>query len=306
MFYKQEQIFLRVFFLVTKCEIHEHPQTGTITQGYNPSATFYIQFVTCESQKKMEPKCCYACADLLFIANLQERRVYERECCGIFLHHNCVDLQHLKSECVSCDECPNWLLLKTLVLPDLVVIDDQAPNYEQVRQKELCIICIEQETFGDKLLITRCCQQSAHTSCLKRFYRVPEMCSSQHFSDEIAARLYNETCFVCRSSPASIIQLDELVVENLIPEVNPLANAQRISDANVALGTFWNIFNFALSDLLSTCRTGNLRCTFAIGKYRTSDGDFHKSMLDLPRSRLQPCREFQKTFSKCTQKILEN
>ena len=54
MFYKQEQIFLRVFFLVTNCEIHEHPQTGSLTQGYNPSATFYIQFVTCGSQKKME------------------------------------------------------------------------------------------------------------------------------------------------------------------------------------------------------------------------------------------------------------
>lgn len=149
------------------------------------------------------------------------------------------------------------------------------------------------------LLITRCCQQSPHTSCLNRFYRVPEMCSSQHLSDEIAARLYNETCFIC-SSPASIIQLDKLLVENLIPEVNMLANARRISDANVALCTFCTIFNSALSDLLSTCRTGNLRCTFAIGKYRTSDGDFHESMLDLPRSHSQPCREFQQTFLKCT------
>ena len=62
---------------------------------------------------------------------------------------------------------------------------------------------------------------------LERFYRVPEMCSSQHLSDEIAARLYNETCLICWSSPASTIQLDELVVENLIPEVNPLANARK-------------------------------------------------------------------------------
>ena len=110
------------------------------------------------------------------------------------------------------------------------------------------------------------------------------------WSDEIAARLYDENCFVCRSSPESLIQLDELIVENLIPEVNPLANAERISDANAARGTFCTIFNSALSDLLSTCRTGNLRCTFAIGKYRTSDGDFHESTLDLPTSRLQPRR----------------
>ena len=236
----------------------------------------------------MEPNSCYTSADLLFVASLQERRAYEQECCGIFLHHNRVDRQHLKSKCVSCNECRNGLLLKTLAIPDLVVIDDQAPNYEQARQKELCVICMEQETFGDKLLMTRCCQQSPHTSCLKRFYRVPEMCSSQHLSDKIAARLYNETCFDGRSSPASIIQLDAIIVENLIPEVNPLANTQQISDANVALCTFCTIFNSALSDILSTCRTGNLCCTFAIGKYRTSDGD-HECMLDLPRSHLQPC-----------------
>ena len=114
------------FFLVTKCEIHEHPETGSLTQGYNPSATFYIQFVTCESQKKMEPNRCYACADLLFIASVQEPRAYEQECCGIFLYHNCVDLQQLKSKCVSCDECRNGLLLKTLAVTDLVVIDGQA------------------------------------------------------------------------------------------------------------------------------------------------------------------------------------
>ena len=149
MFYKQEQTFLRVVFWVTKGEIHEHPETGSLTQGYNPSATFYIQFVTCESQKKMEPNRCYACADLLFIASIQEPRAYEQECCGIFLYHNCVDLQQLKSKCVSCDECQNGLLLKTLAVTDLVVIDGQAPNYKQARQKELCVICMEQETFGD-------------------------------------------------------------------------------------------------------------------------------------------------------------
>ena len=78
-------------------------------------------------------------------------------------------------------------------------------------------------------------------------------------------------------------------MENIKPEVNLLANAERTSDANAALGTFCTIFNSALSDLLSTCRTGNLRCTFAIGKYRTSDEDsFHESTLDLPTSRLQP------------------
>ena len=60
------------------------------------------------------------------------------------------------------------------------------------------LACMDRETFGDKLLITRCCQQFAHTSCLKRFYRVPEMCSSQNLSDEIAARLYIENCFVCK------------------------------------------------------------------------------------------------------------
>ena len=34
---QKEQIFLRVFFWGTKCEIQEHPQTGTLTQGYKNS-----------------------------------------------------------------------------------------------------------------------------------------------------------------------------------------------------------------------------------------------------------------------------
>ena len=34
---QKEQIFLRVLFLGTKCEIQEHPQTGTLTQGYKNS-----------------------------------------------------------------------------------------------------------------------------------------------------------------------------------------------------------------------------------------------------------------------------
>ena len=85
-------------------------------------------------------------------------------------------------------------------------------------------------------------------------------------------------------------------MENLIPEVNLLANAERISDANAALGTFCTIFNSALSDLLSTCRTGNLRRTFPIGKYRTSDGDFHEagpSNMSLTATPLIPANIFK-------------
>ena len=49
-------------------------------QAHLPKA-IKIQPVSNILQKKMEPKRCYACADLLFIASLHERSAYERERC---------------------------------------------------------------------------------------------------------------------------------------------------------------------------------------------------------------------------------
>ena len=51
-------------------------------------------------------------------------------------------------------------------------------------------------------------------------------------------------------------------MENIKPEVNLLANAERTSDANAALGTFCTIFNSALSDLLSTGLTAEYSATY--------------------------------------------
>ena len=49
------------------------------------------------------------------------------------------------------------------------------------------LACMDRETFGDKLLITRCCQQFA-----------PRCVLHKNLSDEIAATLYLENRFFCK------------------------------------------------------------------------------------------------------------
>lgn len=123
----------------------------------------------------MEQERCYAWLDLLFLASLEGRRAYKRDCCGTSFHHNCVRPEYLQSECVSCNEHR-----KTVPVPDLVVIDEESS--ELVRSKDLCVVCIDPESTRSKLLVTRCCKQFADIYCRRIHYRITEMC-------EIATKL---------------------------------------------------------------------------------------------------------------------
>ena len=123
----------------------------------------------------MEQERCYACLDLLFLASLEGRRAYKRDCCGTSFHHNWVRPEYLQSECVSCNEHR-----KTVPVPHLVVIDEESS--ELVRSKDLCVVCIDPESTRSKLLVTRCCKQFADIYCRRIHYRITEMC-------EIATKL---------------------------------------------------------------------------------------------------------------------
>lgn len=95
----------------------------------------------------MEQERCYACLDLLFLASLEGRRAYKRDCCETSFHHNCVRPEYLQSECVSCNEHR-----KTVPVPDLVVIGEESS--ELVPSKDLCVVCMDPESTRNKLLFT--------------------------------------------------------------------------------------------------------------------------------------------------------
>ena len=173
-------------------------------QAHLPKA-IKIQPVSNILQKKMEPKRCYACADLLFIASLHERRAYERERCWIFLHHNCVDLQHLKSKCVSCDERRNGFLLKTLAVPDLVSSATQpflgsSRNAPPHKWQERCVTTLKtavwQTRFSRDWRTVQWSGTKLWASATKRVMR-----NLHGFGDKIAQTVNRPVSAVCPNEP---------------------------------------------------------------------------------------------------------
>lgn len=120
----------------------------------------------------------------------------------------------------------------------------------------------------------------------------------------------SENCFVCRSGPEREAPSDDLILRQLIPEINPEDNETRIQDANTTLSRLCASFTSKISLLLSNCKAGYLRCTFAIhvGRYRTIDGyiSLEETSPDFPTARLTQHREFQEVFLQCIQRMLKN
>ena len=194
-------------------------------------------------------------------------------------------------QCTSSNEYTDGLLLKTVPFPDLVVIEEESS--ELVRSKHLCIICMESESTRDKLLVTRCCQQFAHIFCLRRYYCIADVCSTQDYADEVTTKLYSENCFVCCSCPEQEAPLDHFIVQHLTPEINPDANDRRIQDANATLGSLCAGLTSKISPLFSSCKAGYLGCKHAVGQYSSVDRYVKEITPNLPTVRIFQPREFQ-------------
>ena len=251
----------------------------------------------------MEQVRCYGCSNLLILASLEERRAYKRDCCGISFHHNCVKQEFLTSKCVSCNTCTDGLLLKKVPFPDLVVVEEELS--ELASSKILCCICMEPESARNKFVVTRCCRQFAHVFCLRTYYSIADVYSSKDYADEVTARLYGENCFVCRGSPEQEAPLDHLIVQQLIPEINPATNDRRIEDANDTMSSVCIGLTSKISALLSNCKTGFISCTYAIGQCSSEDGYVKQITPDLPTRILEP-REFREEVVKCIQQMLKD
>ena len=194
-------------------------------------------------------------------------------------------------QCASSTEYTDGLLLKTIPFPDLVVITEEGS--ELVRSKDLWVISIESESTHDKLLVTRCCQQFAHIFCLRRYYCIADVCSTQDYADEVTTKLYSENCFVCCSCPEQEARLHHFIVQHLTPDINPDANDRRIQDANATLSSLCAGFTSKIPPLFSSSKAGYLCCTYAVGQYSSEDEYVKKITPDLPTVRIFQPREFQ-------------
>ena len=252
----------------------------------------------------MEQVRCYGCSNLLILARLEERRAYKRDCCGISFHHNCVRQEFLTSKCVSCNTYTDGLLLKNIPFPDLVVIEEE--RSEMAPSKTLCVICLEQESARTRLLATRCCRQFAHVYCLRKYYSIAELCSAKDYADEVTAGLYSENCFVCRGSPEQEAPLDPLIVQQLIPEINPATNDRRIQDANDTMTSVCIGLTSKISPLLSKCKAGFISCTYVMGQCSSEDGYVKQITPDLPTLRIFEPREFQEEVVKWIKQMLKD
>ena len=160
--------------------------------------------------------------------------------------------------------------------------------------------------LGFFLLVTRCCQQFAHIFCVRRYYCIADVCSTQDYAHKVTAKLYSENCFVCCSYPEQEEPLDHFIVQHLTPDINPDANDRRIQDANATLSSLFAGLTSKMSPLFSTCIPGYLRCTYAMGQYSSLDGYVKEITPDLPTVRIFQPREFQEEVLQCIKQILKD
>ena len=160
--------------------------------------------------------------------------------------------------------------------------------------------------LGFFLLVRRCCQQFPHIFRLTRYYCIADVSSTQDYADEVTAKLYSETCFVCCSCPEQEAPLDHFIVQHLTPEINPNAYDRRIQDANTTLSSLCAGLTSKISPPFSSCKAGYLRCTYAVGQYSSVNGYVKEIAPDLPTVRIFQPREFQEEVLQCIKQILRD
>ena len=127
----------------------------------------------------------------------------------------------------------------------------------------------------------------------RRYHCITDVCSTQDYADEVTAKLYSENCFVGCSCPEKEAPLDHFIVQHLIPEINPDANDRRIQDAHATLSSLCAGLTSKISPLLSSCKAGYLRCTYAVGQYSSKHGYVKEITPHLPTVRIFRPHQFQ-------------
>ena len=190
---------------------------------------------------------CYQCKKRIVLTRRRSEQgkgegemACSRACCGqVFLHRDCICVEHL-------DACPSpscegtvsgkFKALWRLSTPPTEGEDDGEPLAKRrklpiVGEDETCIICLEDKTDTQTLIKTSCCNQTAHVSCLQKYFEVPESCAGLLEHKRVRYRLSQRNCFVCRGTSRTTARLDKNVIKDILPAVHRVRFKRRECDA---------------------------------------------------------------------------
>ena len=165
---------------------------------------------------------------------------YSRACCGeVFFHRDCIRVEHLNAcPLPSCEGkvSGDFKALWRLSTPRTDGEDDDEPLAKRRRlsvvgEEKTCLICLEDKTETQTLTRTACCNQTAHVTCLQKYFDVPESCAGLLEHERVRYRLSKRNCFVCRGTSRTAARLDRDVIRDILPAVDRVRFKRRECDA---------------------------------------------------------------------------
>lgn len=222
--------------------------------------------------ERMEDRRCFSCRSILSAGDRFDQRAYRRNCCSIFMHHDCILSRDL-TNCPSCGSETNGLIWEPLPVVKepcevILIIDssdeednDEDPipckRFKQEEQKieSTCVFCLEEEKDKqDPLLQAECCRQFGHLSCLRLYYRVPAECKNMEKRNEAAKDLEALKCFVCRKERSNEVVGLRKVIPTLLPRVTGRDSVMTARDANKVLDVWYAMFEKHINTQTKLCK----------------------------------------------------
>lgn len=261
----------------------------------------------------MEDRTCLQCAQPLF-SQIRDL-AFERACCRVPFHRHCIGNAEME-RCPSCQRYAEsteslflWNPVRHPKAPTEVVVIDETDvdgsEYEpsakrQKEDKELnCAICLDQGTSEDQLMTTECCNQRAHVSCLRRYYKLPAKCRTEDDRDKIARELGLPNCFVCRMDERGMRPLTRSVLKAILPRlVRPWSSGY---EANLAMTTFRGMLGRLVHKWLKPWKymlaldNGRVAMRFTDGSEKSSD---------IPRTYVASANRVRNTIQEALRRML--
>ena len=193
----------------------------------------------------MEDRTCLKCTRPLFSQGRD--LAFERACCRAPFHRQCIENAEMR-RCPSCKR--NTESLESTFVwnpvhrgPKHPVEDEESAGEPKAKRQKRdqtfkCSICLEEGTSEDELLTTDCCNQRAHVSCLRLYYKLPCTSRSENHRDQIARNLGLPNCFVCRMDERGMRPLTRSVLNAILPSVRDTWWWRPGRDANRAMISF--------------------------------------------------------------------
>ena len=222
--------------------------------------------------ESVEDRRCFSCCSISSAGDRFDQHAYWRNCCSIFMHHDCI-LNRDLTNCPSCDNETNGLIWEPLpavkeLCEVILIIDssDEEDNdrdpipFKRFKQEEqkvdsTCVFCLEEESDKEDLLLqAECCRQFGHLSCLGLYCRVPAKCKNMEKRNEAARDLEALKCFVCWKERSNEFVGLSKMMPTLLPRVTGRDSIMMAGDANKVLDVWYAMFEKHINTQTKHCK----------------------------------------------------